>query len=100
MATLSVLATEYVKSRVTATVGCVAYNPTGDVVEVAFPAPGVSPTVWSVGSWETCGTTYYARILVGPAGTVTLPVGTYTMWLRITDAPEIPVMEAGTLRIY
>lgn len=100
MATLSVLATEYVKSRVTATVGCTAYNPTADVVEAAFPAPGVNPTTWYAGSWETCGNVYYARVLVGPAGTVTLPVGTYTMWLRITDAPEIPVLEVGTLRIY
>ena len=100
MATISVLATLYVKSRVTATVGCSVYNPTGDVVEFAFPAPGVAPVTWFTGSWETCNpSTFYARILVGPTGTVTLPVGTYDMWMRITDAPEVPVMQVGTLRI-
>lgn len=101
MATLSVLATEYVKSRVSATVGCLPYNPTADVIEVAFVAPGVNPGVldWKVGSWETCGTTYFARLLVGPAGPNTYPVGTYTMWLRITDAPEVPVLSVGTLQV-
>lgn len=102
MATLSVLATEYVKSRVIAYVGCNLYNPTSDVVEAAFVAPGVTPTGadWKVGSWETCGDAYYARLLVGPAGPNVYPVGSYVMWLRITDAPEVPVLKVGTLRIF
>jgi len=99
MVTMSALSTKYIRSRVTATVGCTNYNPTGDVVEAAFAPPGVNPSIWYAGSWETCGTTFYARVLVGPAGTVPLVVGTYTMWLRITDAPEIPVLQVGTLRI-
>lgn len=105
MASKSVLSTVYVKSRVTATVnGSTSYNPTGDPVEIAFKSPGVDPVApdWAMGSWETVGTSgYYARLLVGPGpGGLNLAVGTYDMWIRVTDNPEIPVMQAGPLRVY
>lgn len=102
--TISDLSTVYVKSRVIATKNGAAYDPTGDTVEVAFKAPGVDPTGpdWHAASWETSGTNYYARLLVGPgAGGLVLAVGTYHMWVRITDNPETPVVEVpGTVRIY
>lgn len=100
--TISDLSTVFVKSRITATKNGTSYNPTGDVVEVAFKLPGVDPSGpdWHAASWETAGTAYYARLLVGPTGGLALAVGTYRMWVRITDAPEIPVLEVpGTVRI-
>jgi hypothetical protein len=99
---ISDLSTVFVKAQVIATKNGATYNPTGDVVEVAFKLPGVDPAApdWHAGSWETAGTTYFARLLVGPAGGLVLAVGTYKMWIRITDAPEIPVLETpGTVRI-
>lgn len=100
---ISDLSTVYIKSRIIATVNGVTYNPTADLVEVAFKAPGVDPTGpdWHAATWETAGTSYYARLLVGPVGGLVLAVGTYRMWIRITDSPEVPVLEApGTVRIY
>lgn len=101
-AVISDLSTVFVRSRILATVSGAIYNPTADVVEVAFKAPGVDPAGpdWHAASWETAGTAYYARLLIGPAGGFVLAVGTYIMWIRITDAPEVPVLEApGTVRI-
>ncbi|MCI3277643.1 hypothetical protein [Streptomyces cylindrosporus] len=81
-------------------------NPTSDVVEFAFTTGIAKPASgdWKTGSWD--GTeprapdgAYLARCLVGPGGTVELPVGQYTMWIRITDNPEVPVIPFGLLRI-
>lgn len=104
-ATKSTLSTVYIKSQVTATVNGVSpYDPTGDVVEAAFVAPGVTPGAldWKLGSWETLNSTYRARCLVGPGvgAVINLAAGTYVMWLRITDNPEIPVLEAGNVRVF
>lgn len=99
---ISDLSTVFIKSRITATKNGTAYNPTADLVEVAFKTPGVDPAGpdWHAASWETAGTAYYARLLVGPVGGLVLAVGTYRMWIRITDSPEVPVLEApGTVRI-
>lgn len=102
--TISDLSTVYIKSRIIATLNGSSYNPTGDLVEIAFKAPGVDPSGpdWHTGSWETAGVNeYYARLLVGPIGGLVLAVGTWRMWVRITDAPEVPVLEVpGTVRIY
>lgn len=99
---ISDLSTVFIKSRIVATKNGAAYNPTGDVVEVAFKLPGVDPAGpdWHAASWETAGTAYYARLLVGPVGGLVLAVGTYIMWIRITDSPEVPVLDApGFVRI-
>lgn len=100
---VSDLSTVFVKSRIVASKNGAAYDPTLDLVEVAFKAPGVDPAGpdWHAASWETASAAYYARLLVGPAGGLVLAVGTYKMWIRVTDAPEVPVLEApGTVRIY
>lgn len=104
-ATKSTLSTVFIKSQVTATVnGVYPYNPTGDVVEAAFVAPGTSPSAldWKTASWETKGTSYFARCLVGPGpgAVLDLAAGTFRMWVRVTDNPEAPVLEAGNLRVY
>lgn len=38
-------------------------------------------------------------LLVGPGSTLVLPVGVHRVWAKITDAPEIPVAEVGTVII-
>jgi hypothetical protein len=103
MLKISILSTVFVKSRITATKNGLTYNPTADTAEIAFVGPGVTPAPgdWHAGTWETAGTgVYYARLLVGPVGGLVLATGAYTMWIRITDNPEVPALEAGGLRVY
>jgi hypothetical protein len=104
--TLSHLSTEYVLIPVAVTKAGVSYNPTSDTVQFAFMStptqiPGVSD--WQTGAWDTDSTNilypYTAKCLVGPAGTITLTDGTYVIYLKITDNPEIPVLVAGQLVI-
>ena len=84
----------------------IAYNPTGDTVAFAFmPTPTQVPQVsdWVAGAWDTDTTQviypYSAKCLVGPAGTITLGIGTYVIYTRVTDNPEIPVLITGQLQI-
>ena len=100
---ISDLSTVFIKSRIIATKNGAVYDPTADLVEIAFKPPGVDPTGpdWHAASWETAGaTTFYARLLVGPVGGLVLAVGTYRMWVRVTDSPEVPVLQTpGFVRI-
>ncbi len=103
---LSQLATEYVLIPVSATKLGLPFNPTGDTVVFAFmPTPTQVPQVsdWVAGSWDTDTTNvlypYSAKCLVGPAGVITLGIGTYIMYIRITDNPEVPVLIGGQLQI-
>jgi hypothetical protein len=103
---MSQLATQYVFIPVQATKSGIAYNPTADTVQFAFmPQATQSPQVsdWVAASWDTNTTSviypYSARCLVGPAGTITLGLGTYYMYLKIADSPEIPVLLGGILQI-
>jgi hypothetical protein len=101
----SVLSTQYVQVPVTAFGTAGTYNPTGDVVTFAFtPAgyPVTEPAAWLTGSWATYpGPAYYAQCLVGPgAGAATaLTIGTWQLWLHITDSPEVPVFQPSLLTI-
>lgn len=103
---MSQLATMYYLVPVAATQAGVPYNPTGDPVAFAFlpqatQVPGSGD--WVSGSWETVTGAllypYNAKCLIGPAGTVTLGVGRYVAWLRITDNPEVPVLIVGQVDI-
>lgn len=99
---ISSLSTIYVQVAVSATISGVLYNPTSDVVQMAFMTGVKRPTNtdWKTGSWETApGPTYFAQVLVGPTGTITLTVGQYTVWLKIIDNPEVPVASVGTLTV-
>ena len=103
---MSHLATMYVFVPFAATKSGVPYNPTGDTVQFAFmPTPTQVPqnTDWVSGSWDTDTTQviypYSAKCLVGPAGTITLGIGTYVIYTRVTDNPEIPVLITGQLQI-
>lgn len=99
MPTQSALSTEYLRYPVSAVVNGAAIVPTGDTVQFAFPVTGAAPVTWFAGSWETVSSTYFARVLVGPAGGVFAPTAgvTYDVWIKITDSPEVPVRKVGTL---
>jgi hypothetical protein len=93
---------QYVKAPVSAVVDGAAYDPTSDTVQMAFTAVGVDPVSgdWKTAGWETISGRYYARCLVGPGGTIDLAVGSYTVWVKVTDSPEIPILRSGGLRVY
>lgn len=101
VATLPVLSREYVRVPVTAEGQDVASLKTS-VVEFAFEAEKVekpADTDWVAGSWDSDDTEAVARILVGPGGAVTLAVGSYWVWVRVTGSIERPVRQAGQLKI-
>jgi len=95
----------YILSECDVTKAGVTYNPTSDVIKWAFVPLGtpVASATWATGSWETVGTVYYARCLVGcgaaVGGDVTLAAGTYTAYWKITDSPEIPIEPVGTVSV-
>lgn len=105
----SVLATKYLDVTVTATGPTGPINPTSDIVKFAFmqiPGGGTSSDPgagdWHTGSWITPTTgVYVAQCLVGPAngGVVLNGVGTYTIWISISDNPEVPVDVVGLLQL-
>lgn len=99
---LSTASTQTVLVSVTATILGAPYDPTGDPVALAFLPNGVTPTSgsWHAATWQTFGGANYAACLVGPAnGGVVLAIGTWTTWVKVTDAPEVPVMQAGYLNV-
>lgn len=83
----------------------VEVSPTADSVEMAFVDEGTAPVEddWNQGSWETDTVSftpiYYARCLVGPGGTIALTAQIWDCYVRITDAPEVPVLPGGQIRI-
>jgi hypothetical protein len=99
---ISTVSREYVRVPVAATISGVAYDPTHDTVQMGF-TPGYSndpPLAWNAAVWDSGGPPYYALCLVGPGGTTSLTVGTYQVWVRITDNPEQPALLAGQLVVY
>ena len=102
---------QYLRVQVVATVnGVNPYNPTGDAVQFGFlPLTGnradTVPGSWVAGSWEidtiAGQTAYVARCLVGPGGTFQPTAQTtYWTWIKLTDNPEIPVLQVGQLTIH
>ena len=103
---MSHLSTQYYLVPIAATRLGAPYNPTGDTVQMAFmPTPTQVPASgdWVNGSWDTSSVSvlypYSAKVLVGPAGAITLGIGTYISYVKVTDSPEIPVFVAGQLQI-
>jgi hypothetical protein len=102
---ISHLSTEYVLVPISATKAGVSYNPTSDTLQFAFMAtPTQIPQSgdWVAGIWEAVSSNilypYNAKCLVGPTGgTINLGMGTYVIYLKITDNPEIPVLVGGQL---
>lgn len=92
--------TEYVNVPILATIAGTPYNPTADAVQMAFVTGPSQPTVFFAGDWvTTVQGTFIAQCLIGPAGPNVLAPGLYTVWIKITDSPEVPVKPAGTLQI-
>ena len=103
---ISQLSTEYVIFPVAATNSGSSYNPSADLVQFAFmPTPTQVPQLsdWVDGAWEPVPSNilypYQALCLVGPSGDITLGIGTYVVYLKITDHPEIPVLIGGYLQV-
>jgi hypothetical protein len=103
---ISQLSTEYVLVPVKAAKAGASYNPTGDTVQMAFmalPTQVPGDDSWISASWDSDSSDilypYSAKCLVGPAGTTNPGIGTYVIYLKVTDDPEVPVMVAGQLQI-
>jgi len=102
MISLSVLSTMYVQVPIMATVNGLPYNPTNDPVVLAFLSAGVNPVSgdWHTGSWATAAGVYLAQLLIGPgSGGLPLATGEYRIFVKITDNPEIPVLQPDTLLV-
>ncbi len=65
--------------------------------EVTLTAPGFRPTTWQAADVLSGG----RGILIG-SGTAhpLIPGMKYTVWIRYTASPEIPVQKCGTVRTY
>ena len=104
---MSQLSLQYVGVPVKAsTLAGASYDPTSLTVQMAFmptatQVPGSSD--WQTALWATVSGNvlypYAAYCLVGPGGTITLGIGTYVMYLKVTGVPEIPVQITGQLQI-
>ncbi len=99
----SVLSTDFAQCLITIQSPS-GYNPTSDLVQFAFTAlsyPTIEPSVWYGGSWVTFpGPAYWAQCLVGPAnGGVSLAIGTWQAWVKVTDSPAVPVLQPFLLKI-
>lgn len=100
---ISVISLERVQAIISADSGGLPYNPTAATVEFAFlesaranPASGD----WKTGSWDTTRIgTYAAQCKVGSGGAVSLAIGEYYVWIRITDAAsgETPIIPIAKL---
>ncbi len=85
---------QYVRVPVTA-----SSDPTHDAVAWAIVPPGTEPSTFVTGDWQTIGSTFYARVLVGPGTSLVLSRGLYEMFVKVTDTPEIPILRAGVLEV-
>lgn len=102
--TQSALSTQYVQVRVQAVSPAGVYDPTADTVAFAFTEaapPFAGPSAWNTGRWATYpGPQYWAQVLIGPAnGGIVLAYGTWLGWVKITDNPEIPVLQPFQIQI-
>jgi hypothetical protein len=102
---ISVDSLEYVPVQVTALKSGVPYNPTSDMVQMAFAAGTVTTTpsnlTFNTASWDTSSSAYYALCLIGPnGGTQQLTAGYWTVFVQVGDSPEVPVKLAGQILMY
>lgn len=94
---ISATSTQYIRVPVSEASGV---DPTSHAVTMAFPTTGDDPATFYTSSWVTLNGIYYARCLVGAGGAVTLAVGYYDVYVKVSDAPETPVLLAGTLEVF
>ena len=99
---LSTLSTEYVPVYVSCQLAGASYDPTNDLVYMAFVQGNSQPSTWNSAVWAATSqaNVYQAQCLVGPDnGGVVLNRGVWNVWLKIDGSPEIPIREAGVLTI-
>lgn len=84
---------EYLKVPVTTPPDVTITNQTVELAVLPDTARPVEED-WNTGEWVD----NVARILIGP-GALPLEAGTYKVWVRVTDMPEIPVLTAGTITV-
>lgn len=102
---MSSLSTAYVQLQIVIT-SPAGFDPSSDVVQFAFmadayPMNAPGPSDWHAGSWSVLpGPQYWAQCLVGPAnGGVVLSQGLWQVWLKVTDNPEVPVIQQAMLQV-
>lgn len=104
---ISALSTEYILVPVEGTDDNGVIDPTSLVVEMAIVPFEVAPsllTTWFTAEWITVSQDnlddiYKARLLVGPGGVITLTVGSWDVWVRVTHVTETPMEKAGTILV-
>lgn len=74
-------------------------DPTVYAVDIAFTEHGARPVAadWNSATWVTLDGDYYARVLVGPDGGITLTETDYSVYVRINAGTEFPVLLCGFL---
>lgn len=98
-ATIPAVSTEYLHGPVTASATLDTQT-----VEVAFVTPASAvpsdATSWITATWEGgAATTRTWRVLIGPGSAAPLAAGSYGVWVRITDTPEVPIRKHDILTI-
>lgn len=95
------LTLEFVRVSVDVKQNGVSVTPTGWDVSFAFMPRGVLPGIsdWVEGDWETDGSEYIARCMVGPGGAIEVEIGRYVIWVFIDGPVEKPVRPVGTLTV-
>jgi len=71
-------------------------------VEMSLVAYGTDPGAWTAAQWhptQDADSERDAILLVGEGSPTELLPGTYSVWVRISDNPERPVLHAGGLRV-
>jgi hypothetical protein len=104
MIEISSLSTIYVKVPITAKKDGADFDPSGDIVRMAFVPEDTNPVVgdWKSASWEATGWgngAVFARCLIGPAGVATLTPGIKDVWVDVADSPEHPSARAGKVLV-
>lgn len=101
---ISSLSTQYIQVPVTALESGLPVNPTSNTVSIAFVLGRLNPVTadWQTGTWQTSSVNgqYFAQVLVGPDGAVTLTEGAWTVWLQVVASPETVIIQTGSLVVY
>lgn len=95
--TLSIATIEAVNVTITTDV-----NVSSDAVAMALVQPGVVPSSFVAASWHPTLAKTAVSPTMGAAGAV-IPVtqpGTYALFVKVTDSPEVPVLYAGDVRFF
>jgi len=91
--------TEYLQYRLDS----VSDDPSAIPISFAFLPQDSDPdtVVWYDGEWyeDESASSWNARILLGPTGTVELETGMYEVRLQYTDDPEMPIQTLSRLYI-